>query len=725
MFSVFTASAQKIINIETAQKGLYLYVNEDGVINQNYFGDRLLNSNDLILGDYNARREVYQHKPAFPTFGTGYTNEVGLKATHSDGNMTTRLVYDSHTSTKDASGNVVTTEIKLKDEYYPFDVTLIYKAYQKENVLTSSTVVKNNEKGDVKLEGVASNYLALRAQNYWLTSFYGSWAAEMKMVERKLEDGITVIDSKRGVRTTQDGSPTFILSLDQQASETTGEVIIGTLAWSGNYKLSLEIDNTNVMNITAGLNDFLSDYTLASGESFETPEMVYAHSSSGVGEASRNLHRYVRNYNIQDGDQNRPIVLNSWEGAYMKFDEQLIKKMIEDAASMGVEMFVLDDGWFGTTYPRDNDKAGLGDWEVNLKKLPNGIKALVDHSHKNGIKFGIWLEPEMVNPESILAKTHPDWIVTSPNREQLLMRTQLLLDLSNPDVQDFAYEAVAKVLRENPGVEYIKWDANRHVEDFGSSYLADDKQSHFWIDYINGLYKVYDRLTTDFPDVIFQACSSGGGRGDYGSMKYHHEMWGSDNTDGEWRVFINWGLSQFMPSQAIASHVSASPNHQTGHITPIKFRFDVALAQRLGAELQPKLLTEEELAWTKKSIEEYKQTIRPIVQHGDLYRLISPYSGTDFASMMYVTEDKSSSILFAYSLDYHLRDLVPVIKLQGLDADKNYMVKELLPAEKGGKPKKCFLGDGKVFSGDYLMKHGVTLQLQKRYDSAIFEIIAQ
>ncbi len=713
------ALPSQVISIESENKAIYLLVEESGRVRQTYFGDKLSDATPFttLYGS-----TAIHKKDAYPTFGTGYTGEVALKLTHADGNMTTRLVYESHTTESLLDGALVETKVRLKDEYYPLYVTLIYKAYQQENVLTVATLIENGEKKPIRLEGVASAYLSMQADSYWLTRFKGSWADEMKLVETPIEAGITTIDSKLGVRTTQQSSPSFILSFDQQANETMGEVILGSLAWSGNYKLSFEVNNAHTLQLLAGVNDFLSDYTLAPKEQFETPELVLAHSTQGVGEASRNLHRWVRRYNLQDGNDERPVVLNSWEGAYFSFDEEVIKTMITNAASMGVEVFVLDDGWFGNKYPRNNDKAGLGDWEVNTQKLPNGIEALVDHARSEGIRFGIWVEPEMVNPQSELAERHPDWIVTSPHRTPLPMRSQLLLDLTNPKVQEFVYEVVAKLLRSHPEIAYIKWDANRHVEDFGSSYLDKEKQSHFWIDYINALYVVYERLTTDFPDVIFQACSSGGGRVDYGSIKYHHEFWASDNTDGESRTFINWGMSYFMPSQAVASHVSMSPNHQTGNITPIKFRFDVAMAQRLGVELQPTKLTPAELAWTKEGIALYKQ-IRPIVQLGDQYRLISPYANTGYTSLMYVDEQQDKAVLFAYSLDFHMRDGDFRVKLQGLDPNKKYRVNELMPnRNNAGKPAYKVIGENKILSGDYLMQQGLHMKLYRRNESAVVQL---
>ncbi len=733
LFSIFGSASLStqaaegfVIPIETKSKALYLLVEDDSQVRICHFGNKI-SGYDQIASIYNMTdvpETPNTKRSLYPTFGEGYVDEVALKLTHSDGNMTTRLVYDSHKQDT-LSDNQIQTSILLKDEFYPLYVNLTYTAYPEEDIFVSNCTIEHKERGKVKIEGAASSYLPISADKYFLTSFYGSWAGEMSMTENQLGDGVTIIDSKRGVRTTQDGSPSFILSLNQPAAENHGEVIMGSLAWSGNYKLTFDLDNMKEMNVFAGANDFLSDYTISSKEAFTTPDFVFTHSSNGTGHASRNLHRWVRKYNLRAGDQERPVVLNSWEGAYFKFDEQIIKEMIDNAASMGVEVFVLDDGWFATKYPRNSGAQGLGDWHINYEKLPNGIKALIDHTQEKGIKFGIWVEPEMVNPKSELAEKHPEWIVSSPNRSAHLIRNQRILDMTNPKVQEFAYNVVADLLTTYPEIAYIKWDANRHVGDFGSSYLDKDKQSHFWIDYTNGLYSVYERLEKNFPNVIFQACASGGGRVDYGSLKYHHEVWGSDNTDAESRIFINWGLNQFFPAQAIGSHVSQSPNHQTGHISPIKFRFDVAMSQRLGVELQPKLLTDAELKWTKEAIAAYKQ-IRPIVQFGDQYRLISPYSNTGYASMMYVDPNKDKAVVFAYSLNYHYREMYPTVKLEGLDPNKQYLVREVMPLKNGKTQKNNYAhkAEGKILSGDVLMNYGLELKIIKRNQSAVLELTA-
>ncbi len=718
-----TATARNVvIPIESAQKGLYILADNSGGIRQAYFGDKIKNHQDLLTMSPSSGEN---QNNIYPTFGMGHSGEVALKVTHVDGNMTTRLRYKSHKETTSSDGNVKTTTIIMQDEYYPLEVKLIYTSYYDENVITSSTEISHQERGDILIQGAVSNYLTVKSNRYFLTRYHGGWASEMQMVESEIVDGVTVLDSKTGVRTSQDGLASFILSIDDEAREDKGEVILGSLAWSGNYKLAFEVNNGNALNILSGINDFLSDYHLGKGETYKTPEMVLAHSSNGTGEASRNLHRWVRKYSTQDGDQSRPIVLNSWEGAYFKFDEQIIMNMIADAASMGVELFVLDDGWFGTKYPRNTDHMGLGDWDINFEKLPNGLSGLIKQAEAHNIDFGLWVEPEMVNPQSILAEKHPDWIITSPNRTTLLQRTQLLLDLTNPKVREYVYDVVAKLLKEYPEIKYIKWDANRHVQDFGSQYLAKGEQSHFWVDYINNLYNVYERLSEEFPDVIFQACSSGGGRVDYGSLKYHHEIWGSDNTDAEWRIYINWGLNYFVPAGCVASHVSQSPNHQTSQLTPIKFRFDVAMSQRLGLELQPKLLTDEELAWTKEAVEVYKSRIRDVVQLGDQYRLASPYDFGGFSSIGYVSEDKDRAIIFAYSLDYQVRGASHVVKLAGLDPAKQYTVREVMPTSNKFRTLYRFTGEGKTFSGDYLMKVGIQVNIGKRFDSSVLELIAK
>jgi alpha-galactosidase len=405
-------------------------------------------------------------------------------------------------------------------------------------------------------------------------------------------------------------------------------------------------------------------------------------------------------------------VLNSWEGAYFGFNENTITEMIDSAADFGIEMFVLDDGWFGNMYPRNSDNAGLGDWQTNKEKLPRGINYLAEYARNKGLKFGIWIEPEMVNPDSELAKKHPEWIVKSGKRDIMPMRTQWLLDLSNPQVQDFVVKTFDDVVSLSPYISYIKWDANRHVDNMGSDYLSSENQTHFWIEYTKGLYKAYERIRAKHPDIMIQLCSSGGGRLDFGALKFHDEFWASDNTSPLHRIFIQYGTNLFFPGIATASHVSTAPNHQTGDIASIKFRFDVAMSGRMGMEMQPKDIKGDEVGFAKEAIKNYK-LIRPIVHFGDLYRLVSPYGENSWSLHMYVAKDKKQAVLFAYSLKYHNRTMWLEAKLSGLDPDKKYKVTEL------NRKWGAIMQDGDVFTGEYLMNAGLNLNIKNQFESAV------
>jgi alpha-galactosidase len=705
---------QQVISVNTRNTSLVLMVDDDRYVFHSYFGERLTTPENLLetIPVDPTRLETFE---ALSVFGGRYTGEPALKATHADGNVTTDLRYQSHEQVQ-VDRNITETRIKLKDVHYPLHVTLIYTAYDDEDIISSRVLIKNAEDGTVLLENFASGDLTAKSSEFWLSRFYGDWSVEMQMEEGKLGKGIRIIESKKGVRTTLCDNSAFVLSLGHPAEEEEGVVIGGALAWSGNYRLCFELDVRNQLHLTAGINPFGSAYRIDSGKTFETPPFIFTYSSAGKGSVSRRFHRWARRYSLRDGNMLRPVVLNSWEGAYFSFNENTLIQMMTHAASLGAEVFVLDDGWFGNKYPRNNESTSLGDWQVNKTKLPHGLDYLIDHAEREQLKFGIWIEPEMVSPKSELAENHPDWIMQRPNREPLLMRNQSLLDLSNPAVQEFVFSAVDNLLTAHPRIAYIKWDSNRHVENFGSPYLSADCQSHLWIDYVSGLYSVYDRLVQKHPGVLFQACASGGGRVDFGALSRHHEFWTSDNTDPFSRIFAQWGTSHFYPAMAMAAHVSASPNHQTGNLSPIKLRFDVAMAGRLGVELQPSDMTDHELVFSKKCIVEYKR-IRDVIQLGDLYRLISPYK-ENRAALMYVTSEKDRAVLFAYVTRYHAQQDFPIVKLRGLDPAKTYRVMEL----NRDSEQNIFAGSGKAFSGNFLMNRGVQLKIHKANESAVLEL---
>ncbi len=710
------AQPHKVYTIETENTALVYTIAGNGRLNFRHYGERLTDYSAFerirSYGRADTNRDLDYE--AYPAYGLGYTNEPALSLIHSDGSLITELAYVK-SETISRSQEYTHSAIYLKDRVYQLEVELHTEAYVGEDVIKQWTVITNREQGKVKLQNFYSSFLNLTGYSYYLTHFNGTWAGEMNHVEEKLEPGIKTIESKKGVRTTQTENPSFILSLNTPAEENTGICYGGALAWSGNYRLSFEVDEWKRLNILSGANPFLSEYQLNPGESFTTPRMIYTFSNSGQGQISRNFHNWSRKYALNKGYEERPIALNSWEGAYFDFNEKTITHMIDDAARLGVEMFVLDDGWFGNKYPRNGDNAGLGDWEVNRKKLPHGLSFLIDHATAKGLKFGIWIEPEMVNPDSELAHKHPEWIVQSPGREKITLRNQLLLDLTNPEVQDFIWNMVDKLLSENKGIAYIKWDANRHVEQVGSTWLPADRQTHFWVDYTRGLYSIYEKIRSKYPDLIFQACASGGGRIDYGSLPYHDEFWTSDNTDPLKRLFIQYSTNLIYPPVASGAHVSTNPNHQTGRITPLKFRFDVAMTGRLGLELQPKDIPDGEWTFAAEAISNYKQIVRPMVTQGDLYRILSPYDRSNkYAAQMYVAKDKASAVFFAFCTDFNDRGILPQLLFNGLDREKKYRIKEI-----NKKGFSAFWGEGEVFTGEFLMNVGIELAIARQFDSAV------
>lgn len=705
----------RLIEIATDNTELILKVNSDGEVLFGYYGKPVSDPSPLTEKKNYKRADLGTEPQAYSVQGGREVREAALAVTHSDGDLNTQLRYVSH-KTERKDGATVTT-VQLADLKHPFDVRLVYEAYPAEDVIVAHTEITNRESAPVILRNYYSVNLTAFADRYFLNYFYGEWAKEMTMAEIELTHGIKKVSSLKHVRAVHCENPSFILSLDAPLAEKSGDVIAGALAWTGNFDLSFEVDDLDILAVRAGINPYSAEYPLASGETFSTPNAILTFSSEGAGRASRNLHDWARNRNgVYKPEVVCPTLLNSWEGAYFKFDAAVLKKMIDDAADMGLEMFVLDDGWFGNEFPRNSSKAGLGDWQVNEKKLPAGIDDIASYAVSKGLKFGIWIEPEMVNPQSVLAREHPEWVVGNNGREQTTMRQQWLLDLTNPEVQDFVFGVFDNTMKLSPHISYIKWDANRHVENVGSSYLDGRSQSAFWVKYTEGLYKVYERIRKAYPDVMIQACASGGGRVEYGALKYHDEAWTSDNTDALSRIFIQYGMSHIYPAVAMGSHVSAVPNHQTAAVTPLKFRFDVAMSGRLGMELQPKDLSDGEKEFSRRAIADYKR-LRPTIMYGDLYRLRSPYDAKGYASSMYVSKDKTRAVLFAYCFKYQGGYRACRLKLDGLDASKRYRLKEI-----NIQNKPIFWGEGKAFGGDYLMNEGIEIPLKKLFSSAVFEI---
>lgn len=663
-----------------------------------YYGMRL-SAGDLA----NINAAETADNAAYPVYGFNCDHEAALSVRHADGNMTLQMEYTG--MEKRQEKNATVTVFKMRDKYFPFYVNVCYRTYNDVDIIETWTEISHGEKKSVTLTRFDSAVLPVRRGNVWLSHLYGSWANEAQLSEEQLKPGMFVIENKDGTRNAHTSHGEIMLSLDGKGRENSGEVIGAALCYSGNYKLRVNTHDNEFHQLFAGINEENSEYHLAKGETFTTPALALTYSIEGLSGASRNFHRWGRTYKLANGNQLRRILLNSWEGVYFDINEQGMDQMMSDIASMGGELFVMDDGWFGDKYPRKTDNSSLGDWTVDKNKLPNGIGGLLADAKKHGIKFGIWIEPEMTNSTSELYEKHPEWIIKPAHRDPQMGRggTQLVLDLSNPKVQDFVFSVVDNLMTRYPEIAYIKWDANMNITNHGSQYLTADHQSHLYIDYHRGLEKVCQRIRAKYPDLTIQDCASGGGRVNWALLPYFDEFWCSDNTDALQRVYMQWGTSYFFPAIAMASHISAAPNHQTFRVIPLKYRIDVAMSGRLGMEIQPKNMTDEEKTLCRKAIADYK-TIRPVVQLGDLYRLQSPFDKMGVASLMYVSDAKDKAAFFWWKTETFVNQHLPRVKMAGLDADKTYRIRELNRID--NNPLSF---EGKTFTGAYLMANGLEI----------------
>lgn len=714
--SAGTLSAKDYL-VSTRHTSLLIKADEGKQARFQYYGTRI--AENEIDGIYNAGLAYWAE--TYPCFGISSYGEKAFAVAHSDGNMSVDLVVEGVRQYSDEEADI--TEITLKDKVYPLVVKQYYKAYKGTDVISTWVEITNNAKKALTLYKFASASLPVKRADNRLTHFHGTWGAENMMEEEKLTNGQKVIANKEGIRNTQTDNPSFMLTLDGCPQEENGRVIGASLAWSGNYLMKIIADNSRI-NVIAGINEEVSHYILEPKETFVTPELAMTYSSEGKGGVSRAFHRWARAYKLNQGNKERDILLNSWEGVYFNVNQEGMDQMMKDMSAMGGELFVMDDGWFGDKYPRNDDKTSLGDWTVCKEKLPEGIGGLLASAKKHNIKFGIWIEPEMANTKSELFEKHPDWVLSQDNRPLTTGRggSQVVLDLTNPEVQDFVFGVVDKLMTEYPEIAYIKWDANAALMNYGSHYLPSQKQSHIYIEYHRGMNKVLERIRAKYPNLVIQACASGGGRVNYGFLPYFNEFWTSDDTDALQRIYMQWGVSNFYPSIAMASHVSANRNHQTGRVLPLKYRFDVAMSARLGMEIQPKDMTDADKAFAGRAIAAYKK-IRPVVQFGDLYRLVSPYDKKGIASLMYATPEKDKAVLFVYKTEHFLNQLMPDVVLSGLDENKTYRITDLTP-ENEQKPSAL---NGKVISGKILKEAGLSVAsaLRAEYSSLalLFEVV--
>jgi alpha-galactosidase len=692
VFLNFSLLAAEKISVQTKSFALHFQTGDDGRLYQWPIGA------EVAQGKLKRAQEFY------PQAGDGYIWEPALQVVHADGNTSTDLRFENVTQTNE-SPDVTLTKIELRDPAYPLAVTIFFRAHRDEDLIEQWEEIRHQESAPVILERFASSSLLLTT-NVWLTHFFGDWAKEMiSPITEKITPGTKILDSKIGVRASQFQNPNFILALNGAATETNGAVLAGSLAWSGSFQFAFDDNNENVRAL-CGINPFASEYHLKPDEIFTTPRMIWVWSANGLGDMSRKLHRWARDFGIRDGHKTRAVLLNNWEATGFNFDFNRIVGLYDPAREIGTELFLLDDGWFGNAFPRVNDRAGLGDWQPNKKRLPDGLAPLAAAAVQRGLRFGIWMEPEMVNPNSKLFHAHPDWVIRQPKRELELQRHQLVLDLTRPEVQQFEWNVISNILSV-PDITYAKWDCNRYLTQPGSSYLAPDRQSHLWIDYVNALYALMDKTAKTFPDTELMLCSGGGGRADYGALKYFQEFWPSDNTDPTVRVLMQWDYSYFFPVMAMASHVTHWGNR------PLHFACSVAMSARFGMDLDLNKLSADDKKICAGAIAACKK-IRDVVSFGDLYRLEDPHE-TFRGAINYVSPDKTRAVVFAFQLKDG--ENVPV-RPQGLDPAKNYTVHELNPAP-GRAPLPQ---ENKTFTGAELMRDGILPSCSHATEASVIEL---
>ena len=705
-----TMLCAKDIYVNTPGTTLLLKAEEGQPVHISHYGSRVDDAEQVY-------RAYSLWADALPTYGSGSGEIDALSVRHIDGNLSTELVYVSDRVEQEAGAKLYT--VTMKDRVYPFEVDLCYRAYQDVDVIEAWTVLRNKDKKKpITLLNYASAFLPIRQGNVWLSHQHGAWGDEGHIQETALQPGSIEVSDRQGTKNAFMNRPNVMLSLDGKPQENQGRVIGAALCWSGNFRMTVETQYAHEHRLVAGIDNRYAPYTLQKGQSFTTPACALTYSNEGMGGASRNYHRWARRHNkVYDGQRERDILLNSWEGVYLNVSQRGMEEMMDGVKTLGGELFVMDDGWFGRKYRRTVDDCALGDWVTDTVKLPLGVPALEKAATQRGLKWGIWIEPEMVNTKSELYEQHPDWVICPPTREVKLGRggTQTVLDMSNPKVQDFVFSVVDNIMQETPNTYYIKWDANHEAPKHGSTYLSADQQSHLWVDYHLGLEKTLQRIRAKYPKLVIQCCASGGGRVNYGLMPYFDEFWTSDNTDAVQRLFIQWGTSMYFPAGAMACHVSASPNHQTGRQVPLKFRFDVAMMGRLGMEMKPSDLKPDELEFAQKAFATYKE-IRPIIQLGDQYRLVSPYEGKGFAGVMYVTEDKSDAVFFAYKFEQMVNQQHPRFRMAGLDPNATYRITEF---NRQGSGIHC---EGATFKGSFLMEEGIEAQLSGVFGSRALRI---
>ena len=635
------------------------------------------------------------------------------------GALGAEFIYDSHRVEKgkyaleglpaahDEENEAETLVILLKDPVSGLELELLYGVFARQDIITRAARLRNAGTGSLRLEKVASVCLDLPFGQWDVIHFHGRHAMERQMQRNPLANSIQTISSTRG-SSSHHHNP-FVILCDHQANEDTGLCYGVMPVYSGSFRTDIELDQTGLARLVTGIHDQNFNWLLEPGAVFTAPEVLLCCSGQGLGELSRCYHRFIR-HNICRGEHRfarRPVLINNWEATYFQFNTDSICRIARQAAELGVEMLVLDDGWFGK---RDDDNSGLGDWFVNEKKLPGGLSPLIEQVNALGMKFGIWVEPEMVSEDSDLYRAHPDWAFTLPGRDPAMGRNQLVLDLGRDEVVDYLVERLSTLLRENH-IEYVKWDMNRNMSDVYSRVLPPERQGEATHRYMLGVYRLLETLTSAFPHVLFEGCAGGGGRFDAGMLAYFPQIWCSDDSDAIERLVIQHGTSFGYPVSTMGAHVSACPNHQTGRTTPLWTRAVVAMSGTFGYELDLGKLTDEEKEQVRAQIQVFKQYY-DLIQDGRYYRLTNPTTDHRFTAWQFVSDTESLVNLVLTHPEANARPLH--IQLRGLEEDALYRVDSLCVYGSASTPEIAGVkghtkGEGAVYSGSTLLYAGLTL----------------
>ncbi len=710
--AIFYQKESNLFTLHTEHTTYQMKVDAFGCLLHLYYGGRVSGSMDYLVtysdrgfsgNPFDAgmdRTYSLDTLPQeYPGLGTGDFRNSALAVRNGDGSESCSLRYVSHSIRAGKYGleglpavfageeESWTLEILLEDPVSGVQVRLLYGVLEKEDIITRSAVIRNGGSQEISVEKAASACLDFVTGDYDLLTFYGRHAMERNFQRTAIEHGSFRVGSRRGTSSHQH-NPAVMLA-ERDATEDAGNCLGMVFVYSGNFLCEAEKDQFGQTRLLMGLHDDLFHYPLKAGEQLVIPETILGYSEHGFGALSRMFHRCIRNHICRGKYSHdiRPVLLNSWEAAYFDFDGNTICRLAEDAAGLGIDMVVMDDGWFGK---RDDDNSGLGDWHVNEKKLGCTLGEMISKINGLGVKFGIWVEPEMVSEDSDLYRAHPDWALQIPGRGPVRGRNQLVLDFSREDVRNYIFDRICGILDQG-NIEYLKWDMNRSLADV---YSVENCQGKVLYDYVLGVYDFLEKLISRYPDVLVEGCSGGGGRFDAGMLYYTPQIWCSDNTDAADRVRIQYGTSFFYPVCTVGSHVSAVPNHQTGRSISLHTRGVVAMAGTFGYELDPGKMTEEEREEVKEQVARYKK-YADLVRNGDYYRLSDPFRDV-CAAWAFVSEKKDHVLLNVVMQEIHGNMPVSYVRLKGLQADVLYEDTE----------------SGKQYYGSALMKAGIPVPVE-------------